>query len=290
MWMLGLAILGLGVVAGSIAWMIGRSISRPLGQLGARMQALADGSLEGDIPGIGRGDEIGEMAATVQIFKDNALRISGLEKAEAETQERAAAERRAAMEEPRRRFRAQRQRHRPLGVDRCGGHADHGAIDDGHRQRRQLTRGNGRSGVRKCLEQRRDGRGRRGRAVELGRRNFPSGDALQRDRQQGGRRCRTYQRHRRRAVDRRREDRRSRQTDPFDRRPDQSAGAQRHHRGGARRRIRPRLCGRRLRGQGAGQPDRKGHRGNLGPGRRHAGIDQRCGRLDRRHHRRPSPR
>jgi methyl-accepting chemotaxis protein len=97
-WLLGMAILGIAVISGSIAWMIGRSISRPLGQLGARMQALADGSLEGEIPGIGRGDEVGKMAATVQIFKDNALRIRGLEKAEAATQERTAAERRAAME------------------------------------------------------------------------------------------------------------------------------------------------------------------------------------------------
>jgi methyl-accepting chemotaxis protein len=96
-WMLGLAILGIGVVAGGIAWMIGRSISRPLGELGGSMRALADGALDGEIPGIGRGDEIGAMAATVQIFKDNALRIRGLEKIEAETQERAAAERRAAM-------------------------------------------------------------------------------------------------------------------------------------------------------------------------------------------------
>jgi methyl-accepting chemotaxis protein len=62
------------------------------------MQALADGSLEGGIPGVGRGDEVGAMAATVQIFKDNAVRIRGLEKAETETQARAAAERRAAME------------------------------------------------------------------------------------------------------------------------------------------------------------------------------------------------
>jgi methyl-accepting chemotaxis protein len=97
-WLLGLATLGIAIVAGSIAWIIGRSISRPLGQLGARMQALANGSLEGDIPGLGRGDEIGAMAATVQIFKDNAVRIRGLEKAEAETQARAMAERRAAME------------------------------------------------------------------------------------------------------------------------------------------------------------------------------------------------
>jgi methyl-accepting chemotaxis protein len=97
-WLLGFAILGIAIVSGSFAWMISRSISIPLGQLGARMKALANGELEGDIPGSGRGDEVGAMAATVQIFKDNAVRIRGLEKAEAETQQRAAAERRAAME------------------------------------------------------------------------------------------------------------------------------------------------------------------------------------------------
>src|SRR5207253_103514 len=67
MWALGLALLGIAAIAGSIAWLIGRSIARPLGQLGARMRTLADGSLDGEIPGIGRGDEIGAMAATVQI-------------------------------------------------------------------------------------------------------------------------------------------------------------------------------------------------------------------------------
>ncbi|WP_027581073.1 methyl-accepting chemotaxis protein [Bradyrhizobium sp. Ai1a-2] len=97
-WLLGLSILGIAIISGSIAWLIGRSITRPLGQLGTRMRELADGRLDGDIPGVGRGDEIGAMAATVQIFKDNAVRIRGLEQAEAETQARAAAERRAAME------------------------------------------------------------------------------------------------------------------------------------------------------------------------------------------------
>jgi methyl-accepting chemotaxis protein len=97
-WLLGLAILGIAVISGSIAWMIGRSISKPLDLLGARMQALADGKLDGEIPGLGRGDEVGAMAATVQIFKDNAVRIRGLEEAEAATQARAAAERRTTME------------------------------------------------------------------------------------------------------------------------------------------------------------------------------------------------
>ncbi len=97
-WVLGLAILGIGVISSAIAWFIGRSISRPLALLGARMQDLADGKLETDIPGVGRGDEVGRMAATVQIFKDNAVRVRELEKADADRQQRASTERRSAME------------------------------------------------------------------------------------------------------------------------------------------------------------------------------------------------
>ena len=186
-WLLGMAILGIAVIAGSIAWMIGRSISKPLGELGARMQALADGKLDGEIPGIGRGDEVGKMAATVQIFKDNAVRIRGLEQAEAATQARRGRTPRRDGKY-RQRLRAQRHRHRPLGVDGGGRHADHRAIDDGDRERRQRARGHGRRGVRERLEQCRHGCGRSRRAVELGRRDFPPGDPLQRDRQQGGRR------------------------------------------------------------------------------------------------------
>jgi methyl-accepting chemotaxis protein len=97
-WLLAMSILGIVVVAGGVAWMIGRSITAPLSQLGNRMRSLADGKLDEAIPGVGRGDEIGAMAATVQIFKDNAVRVRELEKAESETQSRADAERRSTMD------------------------------------------------------------------------------------------------------------------------------------------------------------------------------------------------
>jgi methyl-accepting chemotaxis protein len=98
-WLLGLAILGIGLVSGGIAWTIGRSFSVPINLLGARMKALADGKLDGEIPGLGRGDEVGKMAATVQTFKDNAVRVQDLEKAEAAAPERATADRRTAMQD-----------------------------------------------------------------------------------------------------------------------------------------------------------------------------------------------
>ncbi|WNV08542.1 methyl-accepting chemotaxis protein [Tardiphaga sp. 709] len=97
-WALGLAMLAIAAVAGAIAWLIGRSITRPLGMLGSRMESLANGALDEEIPGVGRGDEVGAMAKTVQVFKDNALRIRSLEEVEADAQGRIAAERRAAME------------------------------------------------------------------------------------------------------------------------------------------------------------------------------------------------
>ena len=85
-----------------------------------------------------------------------------------------------------------------------------------------------------------------------------------------------------------RPDRRRRQADHRDRRADQPAGAQRHHRSRARRRIRPRLCGGRQRGQGAGGADRQGHRRDRDADRRHAGRDTGFGRRDQGDQRRPS--
>lgn len=95
---LGLSIVIIGLVSGVIAWLLGRSITKPLAALGTCMKRLADGELEQDIPGVGRKDEIGAMAETVQVFKDNAIRIRRLEQVEADAQRRAAVERRATLE------------------------------------------------------------------------------------------------------------------------------------------------------------------------------------------------
>ena len=63
-------------------------------------------------------------------------------------------------------------------------------------------------------------------------------------------------------------DRQCRQPDRADRAADHAARAQLHHRGRARRRGRPRLCGRRHRGQGAGgadpERDRRDHQEDRG--------------------------
>ncbi|MCO5731855.1 methyl-accepting chemotaxis protein [Rhizobium sp. SSA_523] len=72
----GLAVLLAG--AGAM-WLVSRSISQPIAAMTAAMQRLADGDLQADVPGIGRLDEIGQMASAVQIFKENGQRARRLE-------------------------------------------------------------------------------------------------------------------------------------------------------------------------------------------------------------------
>ena len=57
----------------AFSWWIGRSITRPLGGLVAAMKLLAGGETSVDIPATGANDEIGAMARTVLVFRDNAI-------------------------------------------------------------------------------------------------------------------------------------------------------------------------------------------------------------------------
>ena len=55
-----------GLLLGAVlAWLIGRGISRPVVGMCAAMRALAGGDKTVEIPGVGRKDEIGQMADTV---------------------------------------------------------------------------------------------------------------------------------------------------------------------------------------------------------------------------------
>jgi methyl-accepting chemotaxis protein len=80
-----------------LAWLIGRSISRPLSQLRAGMAQIADGTLDAPIPGTGRRDEIGEMAAAVAVFKTNMLEANRLTAEQERFKVEAAAAQKAAM-------------------------------------------------------------------------------------------------------------------------------------------------------------------------------------------------
>ncbi|MGY8667656.1 methyl-accepting chemotaxis protein [Bradyrhizobium sp. UFLA05-109] len=84
------------VLGALLAWLIGRSVSRPIGQMTLRMQSLAAGELDQAIPGGERGDEIGHMAGAVEIFRQNAQTVRRMEQ-EAAAQRSAAETERAAM-------------------------------------------------------------------------------------------------------------------------------------------------------------------------------------------------
>lgn len=73
------------VVVFGLAMLIGRGISRPIGSMTTAMGTLADGHLETVIPARDYGNEVGQMAAAVQVFKDNAIRAKEME-AEVEAQ------------------------------------------------------------------------------------------------------------------------------------------------------------------------------------------------------------
>ncbi len=55
------------------AWFVGRSIAKPVTAMTGTMQKIAAGHLEVAIPALGRKDEIGQMAETVETFRQGAL-------------------------------------------------------------------------------------------------------------------------------------------------------------------------------------------------------------------------
>ncbi len=62
--------LALGIGAG---WIIVASVSKPIGAMTAAMERLAAHDLTTEVAGRDRKDEIGTMAAAVQVFKDNMI-------------------------------------------------------------------------------------------------------------------------------------------------------------------------------------------------------------------------
>ena len=81
----------LAITIGGYIAIIG--ISRPVGAITKVMGLLAHGDIAAEVPGLGRGDELGAMAQAVQVFKDNAIEKQRMDAAE---RDRLEAERKAA--------------------------------------------------------------------------------------------------------------------------------------------------------------------------------------------------
>jgi methyl-accepting chemotaxis protein len=86
------------LLALGVSMFVARGITRPLQRMTGAMKDLAGGKLDVEVPGIGRRDEVGEMADAVEVFKNNASARGELEAEQKETEGRAVARRKADMD------------------------------------------------------------------------------------------------------------------------------------------------------------------------------------------------
>jgi methyl-accepting chemotaxis protein len=85
------------VVGLGSAFFIARGITRPIKAITERMGRLSQGDLAIDTPYIGRGDEVGDLARSLGVFKENALKMEAMRKAQEEAERKAEEERRSAL-------------------------------------------------------------------------------------------------------------------------------------------------------------------------------------------------
>ena len=279
-----------GTLLGAVlALVLGRGISAPMTAMCRAMRELANGNFDVVLPGLGRRDELGEMAGAVEEFKLQAIAKAERDASAQDAQNKAAgAARRAEL------IRFADDFETAVGAIVSNVSASAGQLEQAAgilTRTADTTQGlsshvagaseeasTNIQSVASATEQLSASIGEIGRHVQR----------VQPHRGCSGAAGASHRRPHRQIVARGGRDRRCRQADQRDCGADQPAGAQRHHRGGARRRRRPRLCGGRGRGEIAGQPDGEGDRGYFQSHRGHAGRHAGVGRRDqgdRRHHR-----
>lgn len=88
-----------GLILGALlGFVIARfGIVDPIRRVVAALKTLAGGNLDAEIYGVGRRDEIGTVAETMQVFKDSMLRTREMERQAEEAEQRAEEERRRSM-------------------------------------------------------------------------------------------------------------------------------------------------------------------------------------------------
>jgi methyl-accepting chemotaxis protein len=86
------------VLGALLAWVIARSIVKPVAAMTTAMGALASGNTNTEIPARERGDEIGRMAQAVQVFKESMIETECLRTEQAESEKRTAAEKKETMQ------------------------------------------------------------------------------------------------------------------------------------------------------------------------------------------------
>lgn len=74
-----LVVLLVAASAGALGVAFARTLTRPIATLSSQMRRLADGDTSAPAASDGRGDELGEMARTVEVFRTNAIERARLE-------------------------------------------------------------------------------------------------------------------------------------------------------------------------------------------------------------------
>jgi methyl-accepting chemotaxis protein len=93
-------------VAVLVAFLLGRGLSRPLAAITAVMNRLSSGDTAVTIPGANRKDELGTMAATVDVFRRNMIEANSLRESQDAAKQQAEAEKKALQRQMADRFEA----------------------------------------------------------------------------------------------------------------------------------------------------------------------------------------
>ena len=285
--MLSHAIQNMAIAAGIAALLVMmlttvlvRRVTKPLTSVTASLTAIANGNADVEIDCHERTDEIGEIARTVAVFKNNSVERRRLRDEQTAASAAAAEQRKSEL----RGFVDEFQTSVGTILDKVLN-----SSGEFERVARQLT-----ETARTTAGLSGKSAGASETASEHVRSAATASDELsssiaeitrrvqefERDRGRCGQAGHRHRPAHQRIVGSRRADRRRREIDHLDRRTDQSAGIERHHRGGARGRRRPRLCRGGAGGQEPRRPDREGDRGDLQPDRQHAACDRRVGQRD----------
>jgi methyl-accepting chemotaxis protein len=85
------------IIVIGMSHLVGRGVRRLLGELTQVMQKIANGQLAVEVTNRDRADEIGAMAQTVEVFKQNAIAIQSMERERSEQKDRATAEKQSTL-------------------------------------------------------------------------------------------------------------------------------------------------------------------------------------------------
>lgn len=85
------------LVMGVLSVLYARTITRPVNGVSNTMKSLTDGEYNVEIPGLDRGDELGTMAKSVAVFKDNLIKMDEMRAEQEALKVQAERDRKAAM-------------------------------------------------------------------------------------------------------------------------------------------------------------------------------------------------